>query len=102
MQCKKGQPLKHALKEDVIADAFPPSPNPNIETHEIAYAIIDPGKIINRYFDLAGRFPQRSSSGNQYIMVGCKYDANSILAEPLKNRSASSLTEAWLKLHKKI
>ena len=49
-------------------DIFPLSPTPNKQTHDVAYAIIDPTNMINAYFDLAGKFPQRSSSGNQYIL----------------------------------
>ena len=37
------------------------------------------------YSDQTGRFPQRSSHRNKYIMVMYDYDSNAILAEPLKN-----------------
>ena len=54
----------------------------------------------NAYFDLTGRFPQRSMQGNQYLMIDYHYDTNSILAEPMRDRSATSITQAWIKLHK--
>ena len=38
------------------------------------------------YSDQTGRFPFRSSRGNEYIMVMYDYDANAILVAPLKNR----------------
>ena len=47
------------------------------------------------YIDLAGRFPFQSSRGNNYIPVGYHYDSNAILAEPLKNRTASEITKTW-------
>ena len=84
-----------------MTDAFPSSPDPNLRTNQVAYAIIDPDNMINGYFDLAGKFPQRSSSGNQYVLVGYNFDANSILATPFKNRTAPILTQAWKTLHNK-
>ena len=51
------------------------------------------------YVDLTGRFNQRSSRGNTYILVGYHYDANVILAVVVKARKASTLTAAWKILH---
>ena len=80
-------------------DIFPLLPSPNLRKHNVAYAIIDPTNMINAYFDLTGKFLQCSSSGNQYIFVGYNYDANSILAEPIKNRTTTSITSAWHSLY---
>ena len=49
---------------------------------------------------MTGRSPQRSSRGNEYILVGYHYDGNAILAQPTKDRSATSLTTAWERMHK--
>jgi len=49
--------------------------------------------------DLTGRFPKRSSCGNQYILVGYHYDGNCILGIPIKNRRGVTITEAWTSLH---
>ena len=54
------------------------------------------------YGDLTGRFPYKSSRGNQYLLVIYDYDSNAILAEPLKSRSASEISKAWIKLHDKL
>jgi len=54
------------------------------------------------FSDLTGRFPHRSSWGNEYILVVYHYDSNAILVEPVKNRQAATLTEAWKKLNKKL
>ena len=54
------------------------------------------------YSDLTGRFPYTSSRGNQYIMVAYHYDANAILVEPIKNRNAQTLVQAWNKLNNRF
>ena len=55
--------------------------------------------IDGEFFDLTGRFPQRSSSGTQYILIGYHWDANSIIGIPIKSRAASHMVESWKKLH---
>ena len=54
------------------------------------------------YGDLTGRFPHKSSRGNQYLLVIYDYDSNAILAEPLKTRSAGEITNASIKKHEKL
>ena len=54
------------------------------------------------YGDLCGRFPVQSSRGNNYVMVIYAYDANAILAEPLKNRSAGEIVKTWKILNEKL
>ena len=66
--------------------------------HELTYAIVA-DKDVTVYIDLTGRFPYRSSRGNEYVLVGYHYDANCILAEPLKNREARTVTNAWEKMN---
>ncbi len=43
-----------------------------------------------------GCFPATSSKGNQYIMVLVEVDGNYIDAEPMKNKSESSIRKAYL------
>ena len=50
------------------------------------------------YADLAGRFPQRSYAGNEYLMVAYIEDVNFIKLFPLKDRSAPSLVQAHFDL----
>ena len=52
--------------------------------------------------DQTGRFPVRSSRGNQYLMVAYVRDANAILAVPIKNRNESSLVEAYNTIYDKL
>ena len=48
------------------------------------------------YADLTGRFPYKSSRGNQYILVFYNYDANYINAIAVKSRQASELKNAFV------
>ena len=50
------------------------------------------------YTDQTGKFPTPSSNGMQYCFVLYSFDANAILVEPIKNRSAQEL----LRAHKKL
>ena len=52
--------------------------------------------------DQTGRFPVRSSRGNQYLMVAYVRDANAILAVPIKNRNESSLVDAYNTIYAKL
>jgi len=47
-----------------------------------------------------GRFPKKSSRGNEYILVGYHYYGNCILGIPIKNRRGPTITEVWKDLHK--
>ena len=71
-------------------------------TNDCCYAIISHKDNNIGYMDTTGRFPQRSSRGNEYILIGFHYNTNVILAEPIKNRSAQSLTTAWENMHKEF
>ena len=50
------------------------------------------------YTDQTGKFPTTSSNGNKYVFILYAYDLNAILAEPLKSRTATHITEAYDKL----
>ena len=50
------------------------------------------------YTDQTGRFPITSSMGSKYCFILYSFDANAILVEPIKNRSASELLRAHNKL----
>jgi hypothetical protein len=46
------------------------------------------------YTDQTGRFPKKSSIGNQYIMVLIEIDSNAILVEAMKNQTAGEMIRA--------
>ena len=96
-----GKTLEEALREDVFDDAFPKSDKENVRTNEVVYAIIDT-KADLAYMDLTGRFPYKSSKGNEYILVAYHYDANAILVQALKNREAKTITEAWENINNRL
>ena len=54
------------------------------------------------YGDLTGRFPHKSSRGNEYIYIVYDYDANAILAEAIPNRQARTITAAWERIRKRL
>ena len=82
-----------------LQDSFPISDIPNIKTNNVCYILVNPQEIATGYLDLTGRFPRRSSRGNEYILVAYHYDANLIKAIPLKNRRGQTITESWQLLH---
>ena len=97
---------KHKLIDEKstleLHDNFPASPDPNVKSNRVAYVVIDKKELSTGYQDLTGRFPVRSTQGNEYVLVGYHYDANCILGHPVKNRSAQTLTAAWEHLHKEF
>ena len=79
------------------SDMYPLSDTPNVKTHDVVYAVTT--KEGKAFMDLTGRFPYRSSRGNEYILIAYHYDSNAILGLPLKNRQAATITEAWQTIH---
>ena len=77
-QKRTNKNITDIVKQEIIDDSFPTSPSPNVKTNDVLCAIIETGDLHSSYFDTTGRFPQRSSRGNQYVMVGYHYDANLI------------------------
>ena len=47
------------------------------------------------HMDQTGQFPYPSSRGYQYIMVLYDYNSNVILVEPIKNKKAESILNAF-------
>ena len=91
--------MQTALNKDILQEFFPSSPNPNKKSNDVIYGLISQEDIDGAFFDLTGRFPQRSSSGNQYNLIGYHWDANSIIGIPIKSRAASHMVDAWKQLH---
>ena len=53
------------------------------------------------YSDLTGRFPNRSVTGNLYVLVLYSYDDNAILVEALKSRSDTDQLAAYERIIKR-
>ena len=97
---KPEQTLAQTLQTELDEDSYPPSPTPNTKSHDIAYIIINKDELFTAYTDLTGQFPFKSSRSNQYVLLWYHYDTNCIIAETLKNRTASSITTACTNLHR--
>jgi hypothetical protein len=69
-------------------------PTPGVK-HKDAYLRVYDATKKSMYTDQTGRFPVVSSRGNKYLMVACELDGNYIDAEPVRDRSASQLTQAY-------
>jgi hypothetical protein len=52
--------------------------------------------------DQTGRFPKKSSKGNQYIMVLTESDSDAILVEPMKNRTSGEMIRTYQTLVERL
>ena len=91
---KSSKSLK--TESDIIHDEdfFPTSDEPNIKTQQVLYSLTSFNED-QVHSDLTGWFPIQSSRGNNYQSVACHHDANGILVQPIKNRQAETLVDAW-------
>ena len=92
---KTGKKLEEALLEEITDDTFLSPPSPNKRTCEMIYQIYNLHRKDTAYKDLTGIFPYRSTRGNQYLFIGYHFDTNTILATPIKNKRAETITVAW-------
>ena len=81
---KPGQTLQEAIQEELHEDSFPSSQSPNIKTNDVIYMVIDKQEICTAYTDHTGRFPCKSSSGNEYVIIPYHYDANLVMGRAIK------------------
>ena len=80
-----------STQQSMGLDLFPPSEEPNIQTHELMATII-PYRITPKAFgDLPGKFSNKSSRGTQHFLVLYHYDSNAILIHTLKNKTAQEI-----------
>ena len=52
--------------------------------------------------DLTGRFPTTALSGNKYILIIYAKYANTILAEPMKNKTEVEYLRVYHKINEKL
>ena len=91
--------LKEALLQDIGEDFFPIPSATNKKTNDVCYALLNRDDVSFAFTDQTGKFPQKSSTGNQYVMVAYHFDANLIWGVPIKDRRGTTLMEAWDELH---
>jgi hypothetical protein len=77
---------------DTEDDEFSPlSDTPNEKSYSACAKIVPFVTKEMAYHDLTGRFPHRSSRGNEYLLVVYDHDSNSILHCALKNKQAAEI-----------
>lgn len=87
------------IKDDPILNP-PTYSTPYTKSNDVIYALIS--NTDTAYMDLCGRFPFRSSRGNEYILIAFHVDSNAILGRPVKNRQAATLATAWSSIHTEL
>ena len=97
----KNTKTKAKVAQEKLQDLFPESNIPNIKTNEVCYFIASPDTT-KAYSDLTGKFPFRSSRGNNYFLVAYHFDANAILATTLKNRQEKTIVDGWTRINNKL
>jgi len=95
LQLTKVNLIEDLDTKDIQEDFFLSSDLPNIKTKSVCYVLIQPNYISTAYIDLTGRFPKKSSRGNEYILVGYHHDGNCVLGQPIRDRRGSTIIEAW-------
>ena len=78
--------IKHEEEEEEEQDYFPPSDEPNVPSNHICYALMQLECESTACVDLMGRFPKKSSRGNEYILVRYHYDRNYIHGHSVKDK----------------
>ena len=71
----------------------------SVNTHELC-ATITPINLNRKGLILNGAFPHKTSREILYVIAMYDYDGNVILAKTIKNRQATTIHNAFLKVHK--
>ena len=88
-------PLSPSELDNALQDSFPAQDTLK-PTHQIMSLILPFHQPSKAYCDLTGKFPFKSSRGNQYIMVFYNYDANYINAIAIRSRQAAEIKNAFV------
>ena len=105
LQSTKPKALQHLLRQELdpeIKNCFFPSSSKPIKTFDCIAQLVPFQTKDKGYMDLTGRFPHKSSSGNEYILIIYDYDNNAILAEALKSRKGAEIKRGWKVLHEQL
>ena len=78
------------------------TPAPHEKTQDCIMMLTTYQDLKKGYMDLCGRFPHRSTRGNEYILLLYDYDSNAILVEALSSRQAGEITRGWKLLHRRL
>ena len=85
-----------SLQSAKVDKEIVPSQEPdNVRTHDVLCAIFDSNKLASKsYSDQKGKFPIKSTQGNQCIFVMYHYDKNTIYAVPIKSINTENIVKA--------
>ena len=84
--------IKSTIGDEILQNSFPLPDQPNLHNYHVIY-VIHKHEESTAYIDLTGHLPFPLSRGNCYILVAYHHNGNAILAEPLKNRNAATITK---------
>jgi hypothetical protein len=102
-ECKNLQSTCVPATTDESDDTLLPVPDsPNVKTFEACAHIVPFIAKNTAYHDLTGRFPHRSSRGNEYLLIVYDYDSNSILHFALRNKTGAEIKRGWVKIHERL
>ena len=91
--------LSPSIQHESTIMTTPTSPpmEPPVRTHLVYLIVLElTGKVLS---DQTGRFPVISNRGMKYIFLLYDYNSSTILAEPIKFRSATYILATYTKLH---
>ena len=91
--------LSPSIQHESTIMTTPTSPpmEPPVRTHLVYIIVLElTGKVLS---DQTGRFPVISNRGMKYIFLLYDYNSSTILAEPIKFRSATYILATYTKLH---
>lgn len=98
MTIKSGKPLQDS-QDELDEDNFPLSPTPSTKSNEVICMVINKNNVCTAYTNLTGRFPCKSNTGNEYILVAYHFDGNCSMTKAIKNRKVETITAAWQTIH---
>ena len=107
LQSTKTKAVQHLIENEKLdletkQCFFPQMSNIPTKTYDCVAQLV-PFEAKNKgYMDLTGRFPYKSSSGNEYILIVYDYDSNAILAEALSSRQGAEIKRGWKTINEKL
>ena len=102
IQSTKNPQIDKALPINIPFGVSPSQEPSSPITNNMFIAIKSTYNVQKSYCAQTGAFPHMSTHENKYIMVLYNYNTNLILATPLPNRQAATITVGWKRLHEPL
>jgi hypothetical protein len=81
--------------DETATDTFPKSSPSGKGTHHFYVAVSNPNQTGKIFSDQTGRFIISSSTNSTQLFILHDYDSNHIFAEPMENKTAASILNAY-------